>query len=314
MEAEDQKYGQVLRIERTSLHDGDGLRTVVFMKGCPLRCLWCSTPESQKQQKELGLRLYRCVSCGRCAKECPEGALQFLQGKLIKDKKRCNHCFACERVCPNAAWQIYGNNMSIEELMDEISKDEIFYFHSGGGVTFSGGEPLLQPEYVSTAMKKCHERGIQTAMESSLYAEWDRIELVLPHLDILFADIKVMDRESHIQAAGADNTIILDNLKRISAGGYPVSLYIRIPIIPGINNNEENLKSAVQFCDTLNNVKEIELLPYHRLGVDTYKSLNMDYKLKELQTPKPDEMKELAALMNTYSKGTKVRTGGGFTK
>lgn len=204
--------------------------------------------------------------------------------------------------------------MSLNQLIGEISKDEIFYFHSGGGVTFSGGEPLLQPQFVSEAMKMCHERGIHTAMESSLYADWNDIELVLPHLDTLFADIKVMDRECHRQVVGVDNTIILDHIKRVSSSAYPLSMYIRIPVIPGINDSKENLKDTIQFCDSLDKVKEIELLPYHRLGVETYRNLGLDYKLEELKTPKPEEMKALVDYMNTYSKNVKVRTGGGFTK
>lgn len=234
-------------------------------------------------------------------------------GTIIRDLGKCNFCLGCERICPNGVWQIYGKNMSSDELMDEISKDEIFFFHSGGGVTFSGGEPLQQAEFVADIMEKCHRRGIHTAMETSMYADWSQVETILPHLDILFADIKLMDGERHRQATGVDNTVILENIKKVCASKYPLTVHVRIPVIPGINNDLDNLKATVQFCDLLERVGEIELLPYHRLGVETYRNLNLDYQLADVHTPTPEEMMGLVDFMNIVSKRVRVRTGGGFT-
>lgn len=304
------KVGRILRIERSSLHDGEGLRTVVFLKGCPLRCRWCSTPESQLLKKELGFRENNCTGCGTCTNVCKYGALSMKNGRLHRHAGRCKLCFACEKVCPSGAWQIYGMDMSSEELVKEIEKDEIFYFHSGGGVTFSGGEPLDQSGFVSEVMRRCREQGIHTAMESGLYAGMEQIEAVLLHLDALFADLKVMDHDMHRRVTGVDNRLILDNIRAINAGSFSGSLHIRIPVIPGINDDEENLRAAVRFCDPLEKVKEIELLPYHRLGLATYRNLRREYRLKEILPPTEERMQELQTFMNDMAVRVRVRAGG----
>lgn len=305
-----ENIGRILRIERASLHDGDGLRTVVFLNGCPLRCLWCSTPESQRETYQFGFWAGRCTGCGKCAAVCPSGAIQMKDGTPVRDESLCVHCRACEKACLNRAWQIYGHDMSVEELEKEIAKDEIFYFHSGGGVTFSGGEPLMQFEFVAEVMRRCHEHGIHTAMETSMYAKWEAVERVLPHLDFLFVDLKVMDRERHLAAAGVDCALIHENLKKIEASPYPLKIHVRIPVIPGINNDKENLKQTVEFCDSLTKISEIELLPYHRLGVETYRNLKREYALKETVTPSVEEMEGYAAYMNREAKRVRVYVGG----
>ena len=302
--------GRVLRIERSSLHDGEGLRTVVFLKGCPLRCLWCSTPESQLAKKELGFREIRCTGCGTCASVCPAGAIRMEGGLPIRDAAKCRLCFACEKACPNTVWQRYGDDMEVDELVREIAKDEIFYFHSGGGVTFSGGEPLDQAEFVAEVMRRCREHGIHTAMETSLYAGMERIGAVLPHLDLLFTDLKVMDGAKHRKVAGVDNKLILDNLRVINDGGYSGAIHVRIPVIPGINDDEENLKATVRFCDPLKKIKEIELLPYHRLGIETYRNLRREYQLSETASPTAERMQELEEMMNRAADRVKIRVGG----
>lgn len=304
------RKGHVLRIERSSLHDGEGLRTVVFLKGCPMRCLWCSTPESQLAKKELGFRDIRCTGCGACAAVCKNGAIRMKDGLPLRDTGRCELCFACERACLNGAWQIYGTDMTSEELVSEIAKDEIFYFHSEGGVTFSGGEPLEQAEFVAEVMSRCREHGIHTAMETGLYAGMEQIDAVLPHLDLLFADLKVMDQTTHRRVTGVDNRLILDNIRAIDAGTFSGSIHIRIPIIPGINDDEENLKAAVRFCDPLKKIKEIELLPYHRLGIETYRNLRREYQLSETVSPTAKRMQELEALMKDTAVRVRVRIGG----
>lgn len=310
MEKSVHKNGRILRIERSSLHDGDGLRTVVFLKGCPLHCLWCSTPESQKEEYEFAFWKNRCVGCGKCASVCPSGAIHMENGAPVRDDALCRRCFTCVKACPGNAWQVYGMDMSVDQLEKEIAKDEIFYFHSGGGVTFSGGEPLLQSAFVAEVMKRCHEHGILTAMETSLFAGWNAVEQVVPYLDLLFADLKVMDPERHKRAVGVDNALIHENLKKINDGPWRFPIHVRIPVIPGINDDKENLKQTVEFCDPLEQVTEIELLPYHRLGVETYRNLGREYELGDTPTPSGEQMKQLAAYMNAIAKRVRVYVGG----
>lgn len=310
MENTVQKMGRVLRIERSSLHDGDGLRTVVFLKGCPLRCLWCSTPESQKDGYEFAFWANRCVGCGKCVSVCPYGALRMENGKPVRDTSLCRNCLECEKACPANAWQIYGRDMSAEALVKEIAKDEIFYFYSGGGVTFSGGEPLMQPEFVAEVMRQCHEHGIHTAMETSLFAAWSAVEQIVPYLDFLFVDLKVMDAKRHQTVVGVDNALIHENLKRINDGPWSFPIHVRIPVIPGINDDSENLIRTVQFCDPLEQITEIELLPYHRLGVETYRNLGRTYALKDTVTPSAEKMEQLSEEMNTAAKRIRVHVGG----
>jgi len=263
--------GMVLRIEKTSIHDGDGLRTVVFMKGCPLKCWWCSTPESQNME------------------------IQEYKNKKGELKR-------------------YGELMSVNELVKQISKDEIFYFHSGGGVTFSGGEPLLQSSFVAEVMKRCKRMGINTALETTLITSYDDIEKVLPWLDALYVDIKHLSNEEHKRYTNVDNTLILENILKVDSSDHLVDIYIRIPVIPSVNDTNENLLSTIEFCNKLNKIKEIELLPYHRLGIGTYKNLGIEYRLPNVSPPKPERMLELVKFMSENSKSIHIRTGGGFLK
>lgn len=315
MRSNSEEKGMVLRIERTSIHDGDGLRTVVFMKGCPLRCWWCSTPESQHIEVEKGYLDNRCIGCSICIESCPQGALSLsLEKKVVIDKVKCNMCFTCFKKCPYNAYKKYGNLMSVDELVHEIAKDEIFYFHSGGGVTFSGGDPLNQFKFVAETMKKCKRSGIHTAIESSLFAPYENIEEILPWLDVLYVDIKHMGKEEHKRYTGVDNNIILENILKIDCSTYPVNIYVRIPLTPSVNDTKENLLNTIEFCSNLKKLKEIELLPYHRLGIETYKNLGIEYKLSNISSPTPERMLELVDFMSANSQGIRVRTGGGFTK
>ena len=305
-----EEKGTVLRIERSSIHDGEGLRTVVFMKGCPLKCQWCSTPESHNISIEKGYMENKCIACGICVESCPEAALSLLNNKISISKEKCKTNLLCYDKCPYSAWKTYGSIMSVEDLVKEITKDEIFFFHSDGGVTFSGGEPLLQSNFVAQVLKLCKRKGIHTAMESSLFAPFNKIKEVLPYLDALYVDIKHMDGFKHKKYTGVDNTLILDNILKIDSNHLPLEIYIRIPLIPTVNDSESNLLMTLEFCKSLTKLKEIELLPYHRLGIETYKSLGLEYKLSEIDVPTSEEILEKAQFMVSKSDGIKVRVGG----
>jgi pyruvate formate lyase activating enzyme len=249
--------GRVLRIEKTSIYDGQGLRTVIFLKGCPLRCKWCSTPEAQNFEAEFG----------------------------------------------------YGEDMAVSGVVEEISKDEIFFFHSGGGVTISGGEPLLQADFAARILKECMQRGIHTAIESSFYSDYRRIEKLLPYLKAVYVDIKHMDEEAHRTWTGVSNKRILENILRLDRSPHQTELHIRMPVVPGINDGEKNLLAAAEFCKGLGKIHDIELLSYHRLGVGTYKKIGRDYELMDLAVPSKETLYKHAGLMVNNVKGLKVTAG-----
>lgn len=306
--------GSVLRIERTSIHDGQGLRTVLFLKGCPLKCRWCSTPESQRTDPEKGYVLDRCVKCGICVRSCLEGALAMSEDglKVLINAAKCKNCFVCVAKCPQNAFKKYGSIMSVREAIREISKDEIFFFHSGGGVTISGGEPLNQPDFVSEVLKECRELGIHTAIETSLHAPYENIETILPWLNVLYVDLKQMDQEFHKQWVGPDNSLILANIRRIDQANYPLEIIVRIPLIPGVNDSNSNLSATAEFCKSLKIIKGIELLAYHRLGMETYRNLGMDYPLQDLVPPSRERILERADFLSRQNPGVPIRVGGGL--
>ena len=245
--------GTVLRIEKTSIHDGPGLRTVVFLKDCPLKCRWCSTPEAQSSSIEFG----------------------------------------------------YGLIMTVGEVMKEISKDEIFYFHSGGGVTISGGEPLIQADFATEILKESKRRAINTALETSMFGDFSELSKLLPYLDTLYADIKHINTNAHRQFTGVGNELILDNI-RAAADSFDGEIRIRIPLVPTFNMTSENAEGIGKFCSDLGKVCEIELLPYHRLGVDTYRILGKEYSFSDIKTPELGELEAFADVVRENAKGVTV--------
>ncbi|MCC3866687.1 glycyl-radical enzyme activating protein [Terrisporobacter mayombei] len=251
------KKGIVLRIERASIHDGEGLRTVVFLKGCPLRCKWCSTPESQEKKIEYG----------------------------------------------------YGKDMTVYEVVSEVCKDEVFFFHSGGGLTISGGEVLLQADFAKEILMECQKHGINTAIETSFFSQYSEIEKLLPYLNDIYVDFKLADEKSHIFYTGVSNSKIKENLLRLNKN-FNGGIHIRIPVIPTVNFNKKDMEEIAIFLGKLENIVEVELLPYHTLGIDTYKKLGKEYELKNIKALEESKLKSTAEIFKKTIVNNAVKIKG----
>lgn len=280
--------GTVLNVQRFTLHDGPGIRTEFFLKGCPLRCDWCGNPESFNRHIEVGVYQNKCISsqsCGACVEVCHDARMLIFSDSKLEaiDRNKCTDCLTCSDDCPSEAIKQWGEFMSVDECMNIILKDKGFYDRSGGGVTVSGGEPLLQSDFVCDLFQACQQEGIHTCLESSLYANWNNIDKLLPYTDLFISDIKLMDSRLHKKHTGVDNQKILNNLKQLSA--VEKELILRIPVIPAINDDSENIKATADFIvnDMLGKVRTLQLLSFMRLGEEKYASLGLPYKMGKLQ-------------------------------
>ena len=281
--------GQIFNIQHFSTEDGPGVRTTVFLQGCPMRCQWCANPESQKSVRQLAHRAPVCVKCGYCIKNCPQQALSVRDGAIKIARGKCVVCGTCVNVCPSHAMFFYGEEKTMESVFEEVVRDKGFYETSGGGVTCSGGECMIQADFVSELFRKCKEEGIHTTLDTCGYFPPENIEKVLPYTDLVLYDVKLMDNEKHKEYTGASNELILDNLKRIHE--YPVKIFIRIPVIPGYNDSEEDLAATAEFVKELDPSLHVDLLPYHRFGLGKYKMLDMPYLPEGVSSP-TEEQKE----------------------
>jgi len=285
----------VFNIERYAVYDGPGIRTLVFLKGCPLRCLWCANPEGQNIGTELILFPEKCIGCRECIKVCPSNAIVLDgQGRIKTLREKCIACGKCTKVCYPQARKILGQKMTAREVVSEVVKDFSFFDSSGGGVTLSGGEPLMQINFATSILKGCKKKGIHTAVETAAYVPWKNIFKIIKYVDLFFVDIKHMDPERHKALTGVSNKIILKNISSIVAYGKEV--IVRITIIPGINDCKENIENTAIFVAQLG-IKKVELLPYHLLGVNKYKRLGRQYPLSDIQIPKVDKLENLRQIV-----------------
>lgn len=286
-----QERGMVLRIEKISPNDGQGLRTVVFLKGCPLRCAWCSTPESQQSKREWFYKQAKCRRCGKCILACPQGALSISPetNTVIRDKGKCTECFLCADACAFRAIGVYGKMMTVDQVMKEIRKESVFYFCSGGGVTLSGGDVLLQADFAQAILRECREDCINTSAELDMYGSYDNVRKVMKYLNSAFVDIKIMDSGLHRKWTGVENTSILENIRKASSDFPDVPLHIRMPLIPGVNNLSNHILSIVEYCKTIPTCNCLEFLPYHRLGVASYQYLGRKYVFSDLPAVMEEE-------------------------
>lgn len=276
--------GIIFNIQKFSIHDGSGIRTLIFMKGCPLRCLWCSNPESQTSEIEIMDVKSNCNGCGKCVRLCSR---QAIDAKTLSiNKNHCNTCGICAQNCYANAKKIVGKKVTIDELMCTVEKERIFYKNSGGGVTVGGGEPLLQSSFVTALLKECKKFHIHTAIETSGYGKWDKVKDVFENTDQIFYDLKCMDSKQHKRLTGVDNTVILENAQKAAA--LKKEIIFRLPLVPGLNDQEQNIYETGVFLSGLKKLNEkisIEILPYHNLGRDKYMWLGIEYKLDHVEKP-----------------------------
>ncbi len=298
--------GRIFEIERFAINDGPGIRTVVFMKGCPLQCQWCANPESQKPYVQLMYWANRCIGCKRCISRCPNQALSWNGSQIVIDRDRCKKCGTCAQSCNSDALTTVGEEKTVAEVMKIVSRDEKFYKKSGGGITFSGGEMLAQAEFVTELAKACKAKGYHTCVESCGFAPWKKVAMLMDYIDVFLYDFKCMDSKRHKHFTGVGNEGILNNYLNLLKNKKTV--VTRVPVIPGVNNYKENFESLRDFLLEHNPGCRIDLLPYHRLGISKYDRLNMDYQLRDLLAPSEEEMEQYRQFF--LKEGFHVTIGG----
>ena len=298
--------GLIAKIERYAIYDGPGIRTLIFMKGCPMRCIWCSSPQTQNSYPEVVYCSERCIGCYDCINLCPENAISISSsGKVNIDRVLCTNCGDCTQICPTEALKLVGEFMSIEQVMIEILKDKAFYERSGGGVTISGGEPLMQAEFVNDLLCECHRYSIHTAIETAGFAEWKAFETIRNCIDLLFFDIKIVDTKKHKELTGVSNKKILENIRRVDEE-WNLPVILRFPLVPGINDSENDLNKLSEFVSSLKRIDTLEILPYHRLGEYEYATLGREYKLKDVEIPDDSYLKKIRNFLGEHIPKVKV--------
>lgn len=293
----------IFNIQKFSVHDGPGIRTTVFFKGCPLRCLWCHNPESQNTKSEILLDKDKCTLCGKCVEVCPQGAIKIENNMLLTDINKCNNCGECVIYCVNKARQVAGKEYTVDEVLKEVIKDKVFYEHSNGGVTVSGGEPLIQIDFVEELLKKLKENNIHTAVDTCGAVNFEDLKRVAPYTDVFLYDLKVMDDEKHKEFVGISNKLILENLKKLSLIHNNINL--RMIIVEGVNAEEKHIEDTLKFIENLN-IKKINLLPYHDIAKHKYRKLNMTYEDNKMKKPTEEKMQAFKEMCESNNYNVKI--------
>ena len=300
--------GIVFNIQRFSIHDGPGIRTTVFLKGCSLHCFWCHNPEGIAIKPQIQFFPERCISCGECVIACENGANQIVDGKITFQREDCTVCGKCVETCYAEARVLVGKEMTSEEVAVEALKDRPFYETSQGGVTLSGGEPVLQPEFSYEILARCKAEGVHTAIETAGNVPWKDLEMLMPVTDLVMMDLKHMDSAKHREAVGVPNERLLANARKLVATTDKPILF-RIPVIPGVNDSPEEVGAIAAFVHAMNDLRasqsqagkiSLELLPFHRLAGDKYRSLEMDNRSKNMVPPSKEKMTDLVSAARAY--------------
>ncbi len=298
-----EEKGIVFNIQKFSVNDGPGIRTTVFMKGCPLDCVWCSNPESKSFKPELMVRDINCKRCGACVEACPQGAISITQetGRVIH-RDQCDQCLVCVDSCLYGALVRCGTNMTVKEVLDEVLQDRVFYKNSGGGITVSGGEPLSQSAFVGALLAACKDEGLHTALDTSGHAPWRNMEPVLAFVDLVLFDVKHLDSNEHRKATGVRNKTILENLKKAAK---LKEVWFRVPLIPGYNDSGEHVKKIAVLGKEVG-ARKISLLPYHEGGRSKSTQLGIPYGFPERETPGETEVNHLKEMIEAMRLGVTV--------
>ena len=298
-------FGIIFNIQHYCIHDGPGIRTNVFFKGCPLRCAWCANPESNEVRSQLMYLADKCVGCFSCIPKCGKNAISAAEnGKVKTDRKLCDGCGECVSACPAQAREIMGKRMTVDEVYKEVSMDQLFYADTGG-VTLTGGEILSQPEFAAAILKKCRENKIHTAVETCGYASWEAVRTVMEYVDLVLYDIKHMDSDEHKKGTGVGNEKILYNLCRIS-NELNIPVIARTPVLPGYNDQESNMRAMGEFLtERIPTCREVNLLPYHKLGEGKREQLEYEESQFHTYVPSDQEMETLRQIVREYGLNVK---------
>ncbi len=308
MSVDQVRSGVTFNVQGYSIHDGPGIRTTVFLKGCPLRCFWCQNPESQRTSPEIFFAADKCTGCGKCISACSAGAITLAGGKARTDRERCGGAAACVSACPVGARNQIGRAVTPEEIFAEVAEDTLFYEQSGGGVTLSGGEPLFHSPFAAELLRLCKRAGIHTALDTCGYASWINAARVLKHVDLVLYDFKHMDSEQHQLGTGVPNELILENARKIHRE-LSISMLARIPIIPGYNDSIDNMRATAQFiAQELDSSVPVHLNPYHRLGEAKVERLERSPACAATEPPGDAHMADIKRLFESF--GLSVVIGG----
>ena len=286
---------KVFEIKKFAVHDGDGIRTTVFFKGCPLKCVWCHNPEGISVSSQLAYYKSKCVNCGMCVSVCPGNAHTIENGNHIFDRNLCTACGKCEEACFSNALTLYGKDMSIEEIMPVLLEDKDFYETSGGGITISGGECLMHADFCAELLKQIKAEGINTAVDTCGFVSKSALDKVIPHTDVFLYDFKAFDEEVHIKCTGHSNKVILENLKYIDDCGKDIE--IRIPYVPEYNSDQ--IEKIAEFLNTLKHLTKVRVLPYHNFAGSKYNSLDMENTLPDI-LPTNEELEKAKEIIKSY--------------